>query len=145
MNEVPDMSNARQGLGAGPPHLAPQRRARWAWEEVAKVPKAQAEKYSTLARRLPSLLQVSGLGQTMAFLAANAKPPDKKEGANAERVLLDQLSEYLGQVMRKERRGLDPLDLVTSLSPMDYRRASWEAQALAQWLKRFAESVFRTE
>jgi len=49
-------------------------RALWAWKQVAKIKRSGVEgSYANLARKLPSMLQVSGLGQTLAFLAAKGE------------------------------------------------------------------------
>lgn len=125
--------------GAAPP-AAPTSRARdlareharraWEWvDEAAKRPDL-SDTYGTLARKLASYLQVSGLGQTMAFLYS------KGSSASAHRLLFGQLA---GQLTRG--RGGDRRDMqdILDLEPGAYRRATGDAMALALWLKRFAE------
>jgi CRISPR-associated protein Cmr5 len=100
---------------------------------------AEAEKrpdsarYGTLARKLPGYLQVSGLGQTLAFLFAKGGDDDKK----AEGLLLFQLGQHLKErgLMQRNRA---PMEALVEMSPADYRQATREAMAIAEWLRRFA-------
>lgn len=92
------------------------------------------KRYGTLARKLPSLLQVSGLGQTLAFLFS--KGGTKREGADW--LLFSQLATHLRERLNRTD-GADFMALVMELSPAEYRNATREAAAVAEWLKRFAE------
>ena len=132
------MSNDRTSQGAsGRARQHAQERARRAWDAVDAVTR-QAEtlqkRYGTLARKLPSYLQASGLGQTLAFLHAKHEPSK----TTAEGLLLDHLDNHLRGVLRRQGPQ-DIMALVLDLSPADYRRATRELMALATWLKRFAE------
>lgn len=110
-----------------------QIRAKQAWGGVREA-KAQGgdttKDYGTLARDLPSLLHTNGLGQTLAFLQS------KKDG---HRLLLQHVSAWvMGQMGVQD---MDLLDWVISIADgQEYRRATAEAMAFAEWLKRFAES-----
>lgn len=125
----------------------------WRWIEVAEQTAKRAKdehkveqfknRYGTLARKLPSLLQVSGLGQTLAFLFS--KGGAKQDDANG--LLFSQLAEHLrGRFPPPEdKKGLDFMVLVMEYSAADYRSATREAAAVAEWLKRFAEGRLGTE
>ncbi|MCU0688059.1 MAG: type III-B CRISPR module-associated protein Cmr5 [Polyangiaceae bacterium] len=128
-----------------------QDQARIAWNWVDSVSKDFGDKdkdrYATLARKLPSYLQVSGLGQTMAFLYAKAKSGgaeggEKDQGDRAAGTLLKQLRDYLRN--RFNRRDDDAMGLVVGLDPSEYRRATQELMQMADWLKRFAEGRLGT-
>lgn len=134
------MSDIDNQQRPGRARLHTQERAQKAWEYVDAVTKegdgVQA-RYGTLARKLPSYLQVSGLGQTLAFLYAK-RSSDKK--TTAEGRLLEQLTGYLRSTLRRERLASDVvMSVVLALEPAEYRRATREIAALATWLKRFAE------
>lgn len=133
-----------------------QERAGWAWDRVDEVARlSNAEKlqtrYGTLARKLPSYLQVNGVGQTLAFLFAKGKG----EGSRADEdrrgraqtkgdgVLLRHLRD---RVLRTITGGGnisgDPRDVmavVLALDPDQHRLVGAELAATATWLKRFAE------
>jgi CRISPR-associated protein Cmr5 len=113
-----------------------QEQARFAWNCVTTVKGLGLnvrERYATLARKLPGYLQVSGLGQTMAFLYARSN----EDGA--ERTLRDQLHDYLHKRLRRPEQ--DVMEMIVNLGPSDYRRATQELMQMADWLKRFAEGI----
>jgi CRISPR-associated protein Cmr5 len=130
-----------------------QDQARIAWNWVDSVSKDFGDKdkdrYATLARKLPSYLQVSGLGQTMAFLYAKAKSGgaeggEKDQGDRAAGTLLKQLHSYLLERIKKPRQDENAMGLVVGLDPSEYRRATQELMQMADWLKRFAEGRLGT-
>ncbi|KYG10841.1 hypothetical protein BE21_58700 [Sorangium cellulosum] len=129
-------------LGRGRARIA------WGWVDTAlQTLRGDRARYGTLARKLPSLLQTSGLGQTLAFLFAKAGGNARK----AEGLLLEQMSLHLRQRLNRPLaagavRELDHgMQLVLDLTPSDYRRATAEAFAIAEWLKRFAEGRIEAE
>jgi CRISPR-associated protein Cmr5 len=113
-----------------------RRRARHAWDWVAQA-QGLGDKYTTLARKLPNMLQTSGLGQTLAFLYGKGCKDGRPNLGKAEGRLLDQLHRYLGETQK--RTTADPMELLLSLSSTEYRTATREIAAVAEWLKRFAE------
>ena len=133
-----------------------QERAKWAWDKVDEVaPRpgtggrsgAVEKRYGTLARKLPSYLQVSGVGQTLAFLYAKGKGEGATgttgAGAKGDGVLLRHLRERVlmvlanGGAVKAEPR--DVMQVVLQLDPDQYRLETAELAAAATWLKRFAE------
>lgn len=134
-------------------------RRAWGWVDEAEQGKGKPfkDRYGTLARKLPSLLQVSGLGQTLAFLFSRGAA--KKD--NADWLLFVQLAEHLRERfpgpkakenVNKAKENVDKvmenvafMRLVMEYSPTDYRSATREAAAVAEWLKRFAEGRLGTE
>lgn len=119
-----------------------QERAAWAWqaieEAVRELGGKKAENYGLLVKKLPSWLQVSGLGQTMAFLFS--KSNNKKEAKQ----LFDQLSKRIGMLIGTKNRA-EGMKLITELSPSDYRRVTYEIMRTAELLKRFADGRIDTE
>jgi CRISPR-associated protein Cmr5 len=113
-----------------------QQRAAYAWQCVEAVRRTDfASEYGQLARQVASLVQMHGLGQTLAFLAAKAK--DKQ---NEHQQLALDLSRWVG----KQLTGQEQNDLrgwiAQTASVAEYRRATLEALAFLTWLKRVAEA-----
>lgn len=106
----------------------------WTWVREAKEGPAQA-RYGTLARKLPSMLQVSGLGQTLAFLYSKSRGDKPEHKATA--LLLRQLGSHLREVSKRSQD--DVMEVLLSLSPGEYRAATRQLAEVAEWLKRFAE------
>lgn len=140
----------RKGLGQG------RERARAAWGWVDQVEKRYPlegskrgdvesnergrKRYGTLARKLPGMIQTSGLGQTLAFLFSKGSGEPNKP----EHLLFTQLAGHLRENF-SQFPAANPMQLVIDLSPTDYRSATREAFAVAEWLKRFAEGRLGTE
>ena len=131
-----------------------QKRARWAWDciqEVTNKPQEFKKKYSSLARKVPMLVLTNGLGQTLAFLLSKAKrhEPENKRSveAKAHDLLFTHLSNWvLEQVAPGTGTGnQDLLQWVLANDSVAYRRATKEALAFLNWLKRFAEAELPTE
>jgi CRISPR-associated protein Cmr5 len=123
-----------------------QKRAEQAWECVQKVTKKSQEfkkKYGSLARKVPMLVLTNGLGQTLAFLKAKGK----SDPADEHTVLFRHLSDWvLSQVAPNTTASNgDLLQWVLHNDSVAYRRATTEALAFLNWLKRFAEAELPTE
>lgn len=107
-------------------------RAEAAWKAVQEIAATDKE-YGSLAREMPTLIQVNGLAQTLAFLKAKNKPHHPHH-----QNMFQHLSDWVCQQLR-----LGQGDLLENILRMDsqlYRRATAESLAFLQWLKRFAES-----
>lgn len=113
-----------------------QERAANAWAAVEEVEqrysKAKKE-YGSLVRGLPALIQTDGLGQTLAFLKAKGKGED----ANHHSIAYQHLN---GWVMAQLGAKGDLLESLLQTDSATYRRATSEALAYLQWIKRFAEA-----
>lgn len=122
-----------------------QRRAAFAWKQIDAIETTSRswakdkqdslkKKYGTWARKVPALIQVNGLGATMAFLLAKAKGEQAKDGYG---LLYQHLSawimDYLGQTG-------DLMALITHGSTDVYRRATTEAIQYSMWLRRYVEA-----
>lgn len=123
-----------------------QLRAKYAWDDIQEVaetyPNAK-KKYGTFARRFPSMVQMNGLGATLAFLTAKGKS-DKGSG---ESLLFTHISDWvLTFFYRKfddpnvEIPFNDLLELIRRYDTDVYRRATTEAIAYGIWLKRYVEA-----
>jgi CRISPR/Cas system CMR-associated protein Cmr5 small subunit len=100
--------------------LAEQKLARIAFQKIqeAKSNQGKLEDF----RKLPAVIQSSGLGQTIAFYMKKNKD------------VADALS---AGTFEKDAR--ESLKALTEMNAGEYRRISRRALAYASWLKRFAE------
>jgi CRISPR-associated protein Cmr5 len=116
------------------PRLAEQDRARSAHavvKEWARPEQKKRTEYRQELQQLPSRIQASGLGQTLAFYASQNRGVEADVGAALARFLLRQ-------------EGSRVLDLLQDLVEGDlahYRRRTREALAYAEWLKRYAAAL----
>lgn len=116
-----------------------QERAAKAWSCVSEVKgKAYQKDYRSLAQKMSSYILTNGLGQALAFLKAKGKG----NRADEHEVLYGHLSEWvMTQVDGKPSDQL--LNWVMEKDSAAYRRATAEALAFLNWLKRFAEGELR--
>lgn len=122
-----------------------QERAKRAWDCVKKAKEQQdrvAKDYGNLARDLPARLQTNGLGQTLAFLRAKGYENGQPKSAGHVQLLQD-ISAWVMEQLEADDQSLLQW-VVHTASSEEYRRATAEAMALAEWLKRFAESELPT-
>lgn len=110
-----------------------QERSKQAWADVQTI-KAKNDTvkkdYNSLVKRAPVLILTNGLGQTLAFLKAKAKDHHID--------LFRHLSGWVCQ--RVPESGNDLLHQIIQGDSALLRRATREALAYLQWLKRFAEA-----
>lgn len=113
-----------------------QRRAKSAWEHTERAKNHLSDKeqseYKTRAKNLPAMIQINGLGSTMAFLCSK---PKKK----AYRQVYDDVSAWVTAHEQLSFTG-DLLSLIRDEDMSTYRRATTEAIEYAIWLKRYVES-----
>ena len=112
-----------------------QERASKAWEYVSDKVKGQTfeGEYGSWVKKLPALVLTNGLGQTLAFLRAKGK-----DEANAPQTLYNHLSEWVMGEIAPAQGSL--LEWLMGKDSATYRRATTEALAFINWLKRFAEA-----
>lgn len=114
-----------------------QRRAAKAWEQIQQTDKRDYKnKYGSLVRGLPAMIQTDGLGQTLAFLQAKAKGDSLTEHGAA----YAHLAAWLGAPEQFGFGQTDLLDWLLKQNSDTYRQAAAEAQAYLGWLKRFVEA-----
>ncbi|MGC1246155.1 MAG: type III-B CRISPR module-associated protein Cmr5 [Spirulinaceae cyanobacterium] len=123
-----------------------RKRAKIAWENIKEIKQQspeQQKKYGTIAYKLPTLIQVNGLAQTLAFLKAKGETHHKKA--------LKHLSDWVCKRFQWHNdTDLNDTDLLGKLllqntDTQQYRLATAEALAFLQWLKRFAEAELERE
>lgn len=117
-----------------------QRRAAAAWRCIEQV-KSQSYrgKYGPLARGAPTDIQVSGLGQSLAFWRSKGKR-DTGLPTNEYQALVRDVSDWVvSQVNVPPDQPLFVWIMETATTD-EYRRATAEALAFLGWVKRFAEA-----
>lgn len=119
-----------------------QRRGQRAWENVQTAHDELHEKqkeYRSWARSLNAMIQINGLGQTLAFFKA------KGRSNQAHRLLFEQLSKWVSvEIIHEERSDLLAW-VVSQASGEQYRQATAECMAFGLWLRRFAEAELESD
>lgn len=113
-------------------------RAAYAFAEVKRAvenPKVNKKEYRSYVKKIPTLIQVNGLGQTLAFCFQK-----KKE----YRVIYDQLYEWLKemypQFFTEEK---EFVNVVINLDSREYRLLTMESLALLNWMRKFADGMVK--
>jgi CRISPR-associated protein Cmr5 len=106
-------------------------RAKDAWEKIQSVKdQGYRAEYGSLARKMPTYIQVNGLAQTLAFLKAKGKEHHTQ--------MFQHLSDWVCSHLKSGTGNL--FDRILIMESQRYRLATSEALAYLQWLKRFAEA-----
>jgi CRISPR-associated protein Cmr5 len=120
-------------------------RAQQAWAFIIGVKGAEYEgKYGSLVRNLPTMIQVNGLAQTLAFLKAKGKEHDPKSRKEHFVQAFYQLSNWVCSCLSSGEKDLLQR-IITTENTQQYRQATAESLAFLQWLKRFAEAELKSE
>jgi len=119
-----------------------QQRAAFARDCIVSALEENAVGYTAVAQELPSRIQRSGIGQTVAFLMvkkARAKTPEKCP----EGLVLRDLEQWLVQRRQVFRCSADGslMDRLLAEPRRGWLRAEREGLEIAVWLKRFAEAL----
>lgn len=127
------MSSLRQSLD--------QKRAEQALKDVNQVNDSNSDKfkskYAGLARKTPASVQSSGLGQSLAFLRAKAG----QNRTDEHWTMYVHISAWVIGQIRPAEKPDHFLEWVIEQDTSMYRRATAEAMAYLNWLKRFAEAL----
>lgn len=114
-----------------------QQRAAFAWGKVSTLGSGLGE-YLSLVRQLPAMIQINGLGQALAFLMVQT---------GAKQQLYQHLQLWLCTAaphpvyLPQAGQGIGLMQGLMKGDSLTLRQATAEAQALALWLKRFAEAL----
>lgn len=136
-------------MSAAPGPTLDQRRARHAWDAVARVrddPKASS--YRREAKRLPVRILTAGLGHALAFLCAKAGS-GREENANTW--LLRDVADWVFDKRGNPDSAADrpaPNALIEKIVASDaafLRITTDEVLAYMQWLTRFAEAELKAD
>lgn len=119
--------------------LMQQERAKFALEHVEKArnnPGTNQKEYLSYAANLPAMIHTNGLGQAAAFF--------KSKGGTHEQ-LYQLLSEWLTNDDQPLSDYDDLLEGIVDSDMQTYRLAQAEAQALMDWVKKFAKAFMDKE
>src|SRR5690606_15986662 len=116
-------------------------RAAYAFEKVKgfvdaeKSPQKQRE-YRSYLKKMPAMVQVNGLGETLAFYYA-------KDGAY--RVIYKQIAEWIkksmGSLIDEKEKSKEFIEILVNMKSPEYRLVTMEVLALLNWMHRFAEGM----
>lgn len=129
-----------------------QRRAKHAWEAIKHLEQYNNEvavTYAREAKKLPSRIMTSGLGQALAFINAKAKKDKDDNDKNlAYKELLNNINDWVLLKRPINAKGPEPGNLLASIIENNsdfFRRATDETLAYLQWINRFAEAEGLTD
>ena len=121
-----------------------QVRASLVYEVVKRYEgKGEAKEYGSMALRFPALLRTAGLVQALAFVHSRGSDAHKKFVRDLAEVLLkleDERSKLEGEAAYNEY-----FENVRKAKLPQYLSMTREALAVADWFKRFAQSVLKAE
>jgi CRISPR-associated protein Cmr5 len=124
--------------------LMQQQRAQFALEAIEKAIKdgVNQKEYISYASSVPAMIHTNGLGQAAAFF----KSKKGKNGNN--KTTHEYLYQLLSDWLKKDNQPFankDLLDGITNSDMQTYRLAQTEAQALMDWVKKFAKAYMKAE
>ena len=125
-------ANIRTGIENG--------RAKYAFTAVNDYLQSSntTDDYKSYIKKLPAMIKVNGLGQTMAFCLAK-----KKEYLKIYEQLEIWIHSQYPQIISK----YDPngnkkfIEVLVSMNSNDYRIITTETMALLNWMRRFADGL----
>lgn len=128
---MPQTPTTRKGIEQG--------RAKYAFEAVNGVSQNESDSfkknYKSVAKKLPVLVKMNGLGQSLAFIKKRNNGYDK---------LYEQIGNWLQIVDTKQLVPKGELvEQVIQLKSPDYRQVTVETLALLNWIRRFADGLMK--
>lgn len=128
-----------------------QKRAKYALEAVQKAiddRRVNQKEYKAYAANLPAMIHMNGLGQAVAFFKSKGNGKDSK--AKAYLSIYNTLSDWLcgnvdGAKTQPYTGSRDLLEGITNKDMQHYQVAQAEAQALMDWVKKFAKAFMDSD
>ena len=111
-----------------------QQRAKYALEKIQKISPEDHEEWLSRATEIPAMIQMNGLGQTMAFSRSKGDIHNK---------MYDLVSVWLCEKMKVFQNQKDLMMGIVSADMSTYRMAQAESQALLIWVKKFSKAYCR--
>ena len=96
----------------------------------------QQTEYKSYASALPAMIHINGLGQAAAFYKSKGKGEEDKP----HEMLYQLLSDWLTKPNQPYAGANDLIQAITVQDMHQYRLAQAEAQALMDWVKKFAKA-----
>ena len=118
--------------------LLEQGRAAYAFAQVASYLKGKGEKeqgeYRSYLKKLPAMVQMNGLGETLAFYFSKGK---------THRDIYQQISSWLRSQYGDRFEDREVLEEIVNMTSSDYRMMAVEVVALTNWMRRFADGLVK--
>ncbi|ADU92824.1 type III-B CRISPR module-associated protein Cmr5 [Geobacillus sp. Y412MC52] len=117
-------------------------RAAFAFQEVKQAKeglKENFENYRSYVKKMPSLIQVNGLGQALAFCFQKKG----REYRSIYRSIAKWMKEQFPGQFGKE--DMELVEVVVNLSSADYRLWTMETLALLDWMRKFADGMVKDD
>ena len=111
-----------------------QQRAKYALEKIQKISPEDHEEWLSRATEILAMIQMNGLGQTMAFYRSKGDIHNK---------MYDLVSVWLCEKMKVFQNQKDLMMGIVSADMSTYRMAQAESQALLIWVKKFSKAYCR--
>jgi len=122
-----------------------QERAKYAWKCIQEVKNNGDDelkgKYKSYVRDASALIQINGLGNTLAFYRSKIGPT--KEPLSSDKRAYSMLYNHMNGWIKEKRKEIkDVLEWIISedTSSMDVFNVTLEILSFLGWLKRFAEA-----
>ncbi len=124
-----------------------QKRAKYALEQVHNAIDNKAinqKEYKAYAANLPAMIHMNGLGQAAAFFKSKGNTNDAYDAIY--QILSDWLcGKEKGAEIQPYKGCENLLEGITSKDMHQYRAAQAEAQALMDWVKKFAKAFMDSD
>ncbi len=113
------------------------------YQEAKKEKESEVKSYGSMAHRFPALLRSAGLVQALAFVDARGKEPHRAFIQDLASVMLK--LEGKNSSLKGEDAFKKLFEDAQSAELARYMNLTREALAVADWFKRFAQSVLKVE
>ncbi|GAD15278.1 cmr5 family CRISPR-associated protein [Geobacillus kaustophilus GBlys] len=116
-------------------------RAAFAFQEVKQAKerlRGSFENYRSYVKKMPSLIQVNGLGQALAFCFQKGKE---------YKAIYQSLAKWMREQFPDQFSSANQelVEAVVNLSSADYRLWTMEAMALLDWMRKFADGMAKDD
>lgn len=123
-------------------------RAAFAFKEVKAVvegkPEVKNSEFRSYIKRMPTMIQVNGLGQTLAFYYSKS---NKYKAYEAVYRIVQQWieKEALPDLFNPNDGYAEFVEKVINLNSNEYKQVAAEVMALLNWMRRFVEGMVQSE
>ena len=102
------------------------------------------DKLRSFIKKMPTMIQVNGLGQTLAFYYS------KRNKEKEHKVVYDMMNEWLVvrnevQLFEQAHQQIELVENIINLNSREYKIATAETLAILNWMRRFVEGMVETK
>ncbi|SDZ03052.1 type III-B CRISPR module-associated protein Cmr5 [Tindallia californiensis] len=113
-------------------------RAAFAFQQIksfiAKNDEKTQKEFKAYIKKMPSMIKVNGLGQTLAFYYSNQK-------SKSYQGVYQIIEKYFDEKPKEQ----ELVEWVVEMDSGEYRHVTTETLALLNWMRRFAEGMVKTD